>query len=85
MAAKAVGVTPEEVKRGGMEVVRKKMEEVHFSENAVKKMAIDREYKVVTDKINNEVNRQVFCLFLLFIYYYYCFFNKTYFQNLFHW
>jgi len=48
-----------------MEVVRKKMQEIHFSQNALKKMAIDREYKGVTDQINNEVNRQV-----LFIYFF---------------
>jgi hypothetical protein len=49
-----------------MEIVRKKMQEIHFSQNALKKMAIDREYKGVTDQINNEVNRQVFILFILF-------------------
>jgi hypothetical protein len=49
-----------------MEIVRKKMQEIHFSQNALKKMAIDREYKGVTDQINNEVNRQVFLFFLLF-------------------
>ncbi|XP_046651091.1 major facilitator superfamily domain-containing protein 10-like [Daphnia pulicaria] len=40
-----------------MEIVKKKMQEIHFSQNALKKMAIDREYKGVTDQINNEVNR----------------------------
>ena len=49
-----------------MEIVRKKMEEVHFSQSAIKKMAIDREYKGMTDKINNDVNRQVFDLIFLF-------------------
>ena len=50
-----------------MEIVRKKMEEVHFSQSAIKKMAIDREYKGMTDKINNDVNRQVFDLIFLFL------------------
>ncbi|XP_046454173.1 DNA-directed RNA polymerase I subunit RPA1-like [Daphnia pulex] len=57
VATKAVGVTPQEVEKSGMEIVKKKMQEIHFSQNALKKMAIDREYKGVTYQINNEVNR----------------------------
>lgn len=57
VAAKAVGVDPEYVKKNGMQDVYNKMEEIHFSESVLKKMALDREYKSETDKINNEVNR----------------------------
>lgn len=42
-----------------MHDVYTKMEEIHFSESVLKKMALDREYKSETDKINNEVNRSV--------------------------
>lgn len=56
-AAKAVGVDPDQIKKSGMKIVHKKMEEAHFSRSALKKMTIDREYKSQTDKITNEVNK----------------------------